>query len=217
MDWLTWQLADSAFPTGGFAHSWGLEAAWLSGEIATPAALDGFIRDTLWQTGRALLPFVNAAHCDPNRLAHLDGFCDAFLANAVANRASRIQGRSLVATCSRVWPGRPLADLETQVRGLCGHLGPASGAAYRLLDVSLPVAQRLTLFSALRGVSAAAVRLGIIGSYQAQSLQHGCAAELDAVLRSCAGLGEADVAHTAPLLDLLQSAHDRLYSHLFQS
>ena len=26
--WLVWQIADSGFPTGGFAHSGGLEAAW---------------------------------------------------------------------------------------------------------------------------------------------------------------------------------------------
>ena len=32
--WLLWQLADSAFPTGGFAHSGGLEAAWQNGEVS---------------------------------------------------------------------------------------------------------------------------------------------------------------------------------------
>ena len=32
-DWLTWQIVDSAFPTGVFAHSWGLEAAWQQGEV----------------------------------------------------------------------------------------------------------------------------------------------------------------------------------------
>jgi urease accessory protein len=36
-DWLLWQLADSAFPTGGFAHSGGLEAAWQHGEIRNSA------------------------------------------------------------------------------------------------------------------------------------------------------------------------------------
>jgi hypothetical protein len=30
-DWLIWQLMDSAFPTGGFAHSNGFEAAFQAG------------------------------------------------------------------------------------------------------------------------------------------------------------------------------------------
>ncbi|MDB5296990.1 MAG: putative urease accessory protein UreF, partial [Phycisphaerales bacterium] len=32
-DWLLWQLVDSAFPTGGFAHSGGVEAAWQHGRL----------------------------------------------------------------------------------------------------------------------------------------------------------------------------------------
>ena len=32
---LVWQLVDSAFPTGAFAHSLGLEAAWHHGEVAS--------------------------------------------------------------------------------------------------------------------------------------------------------------------------------------
>lgn len=31
-DWLVWQLLDSGLPTGGFAHSCGLEAAMQLGE-----------------------------------------------------------------------------------------------------------------------------------------------------------------------------------------
>src|SRR5258705_145761 len=60
-DWLLWQLADSAFPTGGFAHSAGLEAAWQHGEIRTAAELRQWLVSSLDQVAGTALPFVNAA------------------------------------------------------------------------------------------------------------------------------------------------------------
>jgi urease accessory protein UreF len=37
------------------------------------------------------------------------------------------------------------------------------------------------------------------------------------VARRCADLTLDDLAQTAPVIDLVQGAHDRLYSRLFQS
>jgi urease accessory protein len=210
------QLADSAFPTGGFAHSSGLEAAWQNGEV-TPDTLGGFVRDLLWQAGHGLLPLVSAAHHEPGRLEALDAFADCWLTNPVANRASRMQGRALASTAARVWPDRAVLDLDARVQGICGHVGPVTGAVYGALDVPLPVCQRLVLFAVARGLFAAAVRLGIVGGYQAQAMQDACAPDLDRVLAACARLGEDDVAQTAPIIDLVQASHDRLYSRLFQS
>ena len=42
MKWLEWQLLDSAFPVGGFAHSMGLEAAAASKSISP--SLESFLR-----------------------------------------------------------------------------------------------------------------------------------------------------------------------------
>ena len=71
----------------------------------------------------AALPLVNAAHATPRSFDRLDALCDAFLTNPVANRASRVQGRALIATGARTWP-TPRADFP---RGGgqtgCGHLG----------------------------------------------------------------------------------------------
>jgi urease accessory protein len=214
---LVWQLADSAFPTGGFAHSSGLEAAWQMGEVATPEALERFVHAALWQTGRGLLPLAAAAYLHPGRLEELDEVCHVFLVNVVANRASCVQGRAFVATCARVWPVEGTVVLERRVGGLHGHLAPIFGVALSLLGLPLRTMQELLLYSTLRGVTSAAVRLGVVGTYAAQRLQVSCAGELSRVLDGCAGLRDADIAQTAPILDLLQAGHDRLYSRLFQS
>lgn len=68
-DWATWQLLDSLLPTGGFAHSFGLETAFQAGLIKTPGELKLFIVSTLENTGSLLLPFVFAAH--ENARCHL--------------------------------------------------------------------------------------------------------------------------------------------------
>ena len=214
---LLWQLADSAFPTGSFAHSWGLEAAWQAGEVRGIDALRRFTHDVVWQTGRGALPLVTAAHTGPSRLEALDALADAFLTNVVANRASRVQGRAFLTTCARIWPSPGLDDIERGASARCGHSAPTTGAVMRLLGVPVEMAQRLFLYNTARGILAAAVRLGIVGSYDAQRLQFECARVFDAVVARCGALDERDLAQTAPILDLLHAGHDRLYSRLFQS
>lgn len=212
-----WQVADSAFPVGSFAHSSGLEAAWQAGEVTDAITLQQFLRGSLLQAGYGALPLASAAHLAPERIASLDAFCEAFLVNAVANRASRVQGRAFLGTCARVWPSDTLLALDDQVRLLCGHYPPVLGATLRGLEFPLSVVQRLILYLTARSVLAAAVRLGIVGTYRAQRLQYDCGADLDFVLDRCGGLREQDVAQTAPIIDILQSGHNRLYSRLFQS
>lgn len=216
-DWLAWQVVDSAFPTGTFAHSQGLEAAWQAGHVDGDAALRRFLTETIRQTGWGALPLVAAAHRRPERLPALDALSQAFLTNAVANRASRVQGRTLAATAARVWPSPATAALESRVREGWAHAAPVSGVVFRTIGLSRETAGRAVLYGAARGVLSAAVRLGIVGSYRAQRMQHEAAACLDATFETCAGLAAEDVCQTAPILDLLQSAHDRLYSRLFQS
>jgi urease accessory protein len=216
-DWLAWQVVDSAFPTGAFAHSWGLEAAWQQGEVADLAALRVFLFSSILQAGHASLPLVTAAYRRPDRLERLDELADAFLLNIVANRASRVQGRTLLATASRVWPCDALDALVTRVSATRAHLAPLSGATFRIIGLALPTVQRIALYATARGVLSAAVRLGIAGSYEAQRMQAECGPWLDRIAERCADLSERDLAQTAPVLDILQAGHDRLYSRLFQS
>jgi urease accessory protein len=216
-DLLAWQLVDSAFPTGGFAHSGGLEAAWQSGEIPNTAALEAFARAVLEQTAYGTLPLLNAAYAKPSRFDELDQLADVFLINPVANRASRVQGRALAATAARIWPNEPVTSVASRVDTGIGHQGPVMGAVFAALNLRLAVAQQVCLYTAVRGVLAAAVRLGIAGSYESQRLQHDLGPSIAAAADRARDFDERNLAQTAPIVDVLQAAHDRVYSRLFQS
>jgi urease accessory protein len=214
---LLWQLADSAFPSGGFAHSGGLEAALHHGEVTD--GLWPLVCDVLTQAGRGSLPLVTAAHADSRALADLDALCDAFLSNAVSNRASRGQGQALLRTCVHSFPDVPLGELQEGVRRqlIHGHYAPVFGTVARRLGLSRSSTQHLFLFISCRALISAAVRLGLVGVYEAQHLQRRAGLEIERIAEKYDTLTPLDIAQTAPVLDLCQSAHDRLYSRLFQS
>ncbi|HEX4386534.1 MAG TPA: urease accessory UreF family protein [Myxococcales bacterium] len=205
MNWRLLQLADSAFPTGGFAHSGGLEAASQAGDVS----LSRFAREAIWQAAHGALPLVKAAF--DGELALADARAESFLVNHVANRASRTQGRAFLSTCSRVF------SIQLPTAGVKLHLAPLWGAASKELQLELADSQRIYLWTTVRGILSAAVRIGLAGTLEAQTLLAGLDQPLDEALKACGGLTLDDRAQTAPLLDLLQGTHDRLYSRLFQS
>jgi urease accessory protein len=230
-DFLIWQLCDSAFPTGGFAHSSGLEAAWQHGEVRGRAELLSFTETSLEQLGHAALPFVTAAFDAPEKLSQFDALCDVFTTNHVANRASRAQGRAFLTAVERIFPERgvhaasPSNDRSALKRpeGRApdavpfAHFAPVFGACLRELELSRETTARMFFFNHLRSVLAAAVRLNIVGPMEAQMLQQKLSAKAELVRQKCEALTLDQIAQTAPLLDLWQGAQDRLYSRLFQS
>jgi urease accessory protein len=211
-------VADSAFPTGSFAHAAGLEAAAQLGEVHGVAGLAGYAEEALWNAGSFALPFASAAHSDPAAFPSLDARCDAYTPSQVANRANRAQGQALLRAAEAAFGGAA-AELAQRVRRerLPGHLAPATGAVLGVLGVPIAAAQRLVLYLALRGVLSAGVRLGLAGPLEAQGIQARLATRIEEIATACGRLGVEEVAQAAPLLDLFQGHQDRLYSRLFQS
>ena len=212
--WLLLQLVDGAFPSGGFAHSAGLEPSL---HLRGIGELEPFVDEALWHSGRSALPFVRRACEAPRELATLDALFDATSTSHVANRASRAQGRSLAGAACRVFERPDVLAIGEHTRCGPAHHAVVFGALFGTLGMTSNETQMAWLHGALRGVLSAAVRLGIVGPLEAQQVQASRASVLGAILASCGALDVDDAAATAPLLELFGALHDRLDGRLFQS
>jgi len=185
-DWIIWQLADSAFPSGGFAHSGGLEAAVQLGFVSHPESFELFLQSALTQIDRGVARFAQACWQTPDAFPEIDQDCDLFLNNHVSNRASRAQGQAYLASASKAFAGTADASLfqcakAIRQQHLPAHFAPVFGLASRALAIPAAQSQDLFLFLHLRGYISAAVRLGIVGPLQAQQIQSRVAASLPAL------------------------------------
>jgi urease accessory protein len=215
-DWLIWQLVDSAFPSGSFTHSAGLEAAWQQGMVCDAKSLESFLQMSLRQLEQGVLKLVDQAWDDPERFREIDSECDLFLNNHVANRASRAMGRSMLSAAAKVFELPEIVSLARRVREEKppGHLAPTFGCLMRSLRVDRATVLNLFAFSTLRSQISAAVRLGIVGPMQGQQIQ----ARLSQMPKiDPDSLGTSHPVQISPLTDLIQATQDRLYSRLFQS
>lgn len=224
--WLLWQLADSALPVGGFAHSSGLESAVQLCEVPN---VGDFAREVVRNTVTSNLPFVSAAHrgsstpleSERHRVEELDRGINLVLAgNSVARRASIALGQAYLAALRGIPKVRERAEhLRAKIRAkeIFGHLAVVFGCACSWLEVGLKDTQRLFIFSTIRGVISAAVRLGSLGTFEAQGVQSSLYSDAEYLLGKFEGLS-VDQAHiSSPLVEIFQGCHDRLYSKLFTS
>ncbi|CAM6117934.1 unnamed protein product [Calypogeia fissa] len=223
LDWTMWQLLDSLFPTGGFAHSYGLEASVQAGSVYDSETLERFLLNSLQNNAALLLPFVFAGTRLPNTECwlQLNRLLNATLTNHVARRASLTQGTALLRTCGTVFTELPeLKKMKLCVfKPVCTtpHHAPLFGVLCGLLGVSELTAQRSYLFLALRDILSAGTRLNITGPMEAARLQRKVAFETETLLGKYANKPLQQAHQTSPLLEIFQAGHDQLFSRMFCS
>lgn len=189
------------------------------GAVNGPDDLRRFVQTSLQQAAAFSAPFALAVREDVGRFDALDRLHHAMLASDVASRASRAQGKALAMTASEVWPLPALRELRGRLRSadVPGHLCTCFGYLAGVLELGSRETAEAFLFMQVRGVLSAAVRLAVVGTIEAQRLQADLAGEHARAVERALATPVESAAQTAPMLDLLQSQHDRLYSRLFLS
>lgn len=219
------QLADSAFPTGAFAHSFGLETYIQEGVIHDGTTLETFIAGTLRHgTRRSDALALAAAHAamsddDLPTILELDGRLTALKSATELRQASVQIGRQFLRTALRLYPVEPLRRLRQFVEeGDCqGHHSVVFGAVCAVAGVGQGRAVAAYLHAHAAGQVSVAVRLIPLGATEGQrvlrSLHPAILETAEFVMESPDG----ELGGFTPALEIRSMQHARLFARLFLS
>ncbi|KAI9915633.1 hypothetical protein PsorP6_007678 [Peronosclerospora sorghi] len=228
-DWVLWQMIDSLYPTGGFAHSYGLEAATQEGFVDAPK-LRQFLSVLLYQSANVALPLVYTSHqivASDSELVKsavsLNSSITALFSNHVSRKASFAQGSALLRLALRAYvPTYPRVETLLAIRkeakqqkheGI--HHALVLGVLCALLGMEAELTQRMYLFMVTRDMISAATRLNLVGPLEAAKLQFEMAPLLEKVFEAKKNRDLKDSFSSVPVLDLVQAMHDQLYTRIF--
>jgi urease accessory protein len=214
------QHADSAFPSGSFAFSNGIEGL---ASLNAPLDRDGlqnvvtmFLHHRWATSDRVALTLAHRTDGDLDRVMEVDRAIEAATLCEPLRAGSKRNGNALLAAHVRLQTHGAVALRTLIADGKAhGHLPVVQGFVWRARGISEPDAVAVSGYSTAAGLVAAAVRLGRIGAVEAQTV-------LASVLVTVADLlapvtPAAEITSFMPWVDAAASRHARAHLRLFAS
>jgi urease accessory protein len=208
-------LADSRTPTGGYAHSAGLEAA-----VAAGLAIDeipAFIRARLRTVAfvDAAIAAVGTTTGDVDGLLALDLEWAARTPAAPLRNAAQQLGLALLRVARAWWPDHALIS-EYQRRSDLFPRPVVLGVVAGVAGLDLIQASRLSMYEDAAGVVAAAAKLLPVDTAVVSAMLAGMVGELEelAVRAAAAGI---EASTSTPLLEIRALTHANQQRRLFAS
>ncbi len=220
-DWLPWllQVNDSAFPSGAYAHSLGLEELVQAGVVGDAAALEAFLHRQVLPGLLALeVPLLASGHrCaaqgDLAGLQALDETLDAWKLAAESRAASRQLGSRRLALTQQL-DADPLLAAYAARGAPCHHLA-VSALEWRRLPVE--AAACAWAQQAIAGSATAAMKLMPLGQDRCQGMIRRAVRALAPLLTDACQVPPEAVGWFNPLLEIASMRHARAAERLFIS
>jgi urease accessory protein len=221
---VTWQLTDSAFPSGMYTLSHGLEGYAQERAIGAEA-LGALLHDLLLHAiGPAEATAVALAHHgalddDWELVCEADARLHASKLTHEPRQASLRIGRQLLPLCGEIFPSPLLARLTALVSAqrTPGTQAVVTGVTYAGAGVPQQQAVAAELFAFCTSFAGAALRLRLADHRSAQLLLRGAAPTIELATGAALGRGLEHLGGCAPLADVMSARHERAEAKLFAS
>ncbi|MFF1413288.1 urease accessory protein UreF [Streptomyces sp. NPDC058289] len=216
------QLTDSAFPSGFYTLSHGLEG-YAQAKAVTPEGVPGLLADLLRHSvGPSDATALALAHRaalagDWEALAETDRRLNAAKLNEGLRRAATRTGRQLLDLARECVGGEPLeqyAELVAAKRAP-GSQAVAAGVAYAAAGVPAEQAVVSDLFAYSASFTGAALRLRLTDHRKAQVVLRGIAPVIEEVAGAALRRELADLGGCVPMADVMSGRHERAEARLF--
>jgi urease accessory protein len=226
-------LADGRFPSGGHAHSNGMEEACDRGLVGSVDDLSAFLAGRLQTSGvlsmhaaGGVCAAARAGRAGPSFWAAIDAELDARILAPGARAVSRQQGSQLLRAALQVLDapaGRGLRDWAART-GAGPHHPVALGAVAADAGLQPGEASALAGYTSVSGPASAAVRLLGLDPGRVAAVLAGLSVGIDALAADVAGAVARPgwtptslPARAAPISDLLAEVHHQRKERLFAS
>jgi urease accessory protein len=215
------QVNDSAFPTGGYAHSYGFEQTVRFGLVHDADSMARHIQSHLWSMLIHFeLPVVRLAQQaarneDVSQLIALDACVDATKTARELREASRSTGRRRLRSLCDSSPIMTAFALAVEEGRCQGHHTVVYGTGLAML----PQQALLTswAFQSLSAVCLSAPKLLRIGQDSAQRVLTGSLSSMEENITSSLAVRQEDLGWFDPLVEIASMQHEIAYERLFIS
>lgn len=223
-DLVAWQLADSAFPSGSYTLSHGLEGyaqdrAITAAEV--PALLDDLLLHAIGPADATALALAHAGASvgDWALVRDADERLHASKLTREPRQASVRIGRQLLDLCGEVFPSAPLARLTELVAAgqTPGMQAVVVGVVSAGAGVDRGRAVAADLFAFCTSFAGAALRLRLADHRSAQTLIRGAAPAIEQATDAALGRRLDDIGGCTPLVDVMSARHELAEAKLFAS
>ncbi len=219
------QFTDGLFPTGAYAHSFGLESCVQAGEIGDAPGVEAFLRAYLegcaGPTDAVALVCARRAAANESLASclALDEMLDAMKAPSELRDASRQMGRQTLRVATHL-PSHPL--LEEFGKAVAEEITPGHhpivfGMIGRILGWDALEMTGAYLYSTSAALVGAALRLLPLGQLAGQRIVWNMRPLIASLAEEAQNKNERDMWSFAPALELASMRHALLDARLFRS